>query len=67
MPYDETSDDYHKEPFTSDVSEGKNDPIYMAHSYHTKVPDKAVNEEQLRSVGMSADYKAADKKERYDR
>lgn len=42
VPYDETSDDYHKEPFTSDVSEGKNDPIYMAHSYHTKVPHKAI-------------------------
>lgn len=26
----------HVEPFTADVSEGKNDPIYNAHSYHTK-------------------------------
>ncbi|MGM0840265.1 MAG: DNA methyltransferase [Bacillota bacterium] len=25
-----------------DVSEGKNDPIYIAHSYHTKVPYKAI-------------------------
>ena len=33
---------YHREPFASDVSEGKNDPIYNAHSYHTKVPHKAV-------------------------
>lgn len=33
---------YSKEPFTSDVSEGKNDPIYNAHSYHTKVPHKAI-------------------------
>lgn len=33
---------YHKEPFTADVSEGKNDPIYNAHSYHTKVPHKAI-------------------------
>jgi len=24
------------------VSEGKNDPIYNAHSYHTKVPHKAI-------------------------
>ena len=40
--YDESSDDYHREPFTADVSEGKNDPIYMAHSYHTKVPHKAI-------------------------
>ncbi|MEW8538073.1 MAG: DNA methyltransferase [Candidatus Thiodiazotropha endolucinida] len=30
------------EPFVSDVSEGKNDPIYNAHSYHTKVPHKAI-------------------------
>ena len=40
-PYD-TSMPYIKEPFTSDVSEGKNDPIYNAHSYHTKVPHKAI-------------------------
>lgn len=33
---------YHREPFASDVSEGKNDPIYNAHSYHTKVPHKAI-------------------------
>jgi predicted RNA-binding Zn-ribbon protein involved in translation (DUF1610 family) len=33
---------YHCEPFAADVSEGKNDPIYKAHSYHTKVPHKAV-------------------------
>ncbi len=33
---------YHREPFASDVSEGKNDPIYNAHSYHTKVPYKAI-------------------------
>ncbi len=30
------------EPFASDVSEGKNDPVYNAHSYHTKVPHKAI-------------------------
>lgn len=40
--YDESTDDYHREPFAADVSEGKNDPIYMAHSYHTKVPYKAI-------------------------
>ena len=40
--YDEETDDYHREPFASDVSEGKNDPIYMAHTYHTKVPYKAI-------------------------
>lgn len=33
---------YHREPFATDVSEGKNDPIYLAHSYHTKVPHKAI-------------------------
>ena len=41
-PYDEATDDYHREPFAADVSEGKSDPIYMAHSYHTKVPYKAI-------------------------
>lgn len=30
------------EPLIADVSEGKNDPIYNAHSYHTKVPHKAI-------------------------
>jgi len=35
-------DEYHREPFAADVSEGKNDPIYNAHSYHTKVPHKAI-------------------------
>lgn len=32
----------HREPFAADVSEGKNDPIYNAHAYHTKVPTKVV-------------------------
>lgn len=41
-PYDEATDDYHREPFAADVSEGKSDPIYMAHSYHTKVPYRAI-------------------------
>ncbi len=41
-PYDEATDDYHREPFAADISEGKTDPIYMAHSYHTKVPYKAI-------------------------
>ena len=40
--YNEETDDYHCEPFVGDVSEGKNDPIYNAHSYHTKVPHKAI-------------------------
>ena len=33
---------YQRDPFTADVSEGKNHPIYNAHSYHTKVPHKAI-------------------------
>jgi DNA modification methylase len=33
---------YHREPFATDVSEGKNHPIYNAHSYHTKVPHRAI-------------------------
>lgn len=41
-PYDEATDDYHREPFAADVSEGKSDPIYNAHAYHTKVPYKAI-------------------------
>ncbi len=40
--YDPDTDDYRREPFAADVSEGKNDPIYNAHSYHTKVPHKAI-------------------------
>jgi DNA modification methylase len=37
-----TDDAYHREPFAADVSEGKTDPIYNAHSYHTKVPHQAI-------------------------
>ena len=40
--YEPTTDNYHHEPFATDVSEGKNDPIYKAHSYHTKVPHRAI-------------------------
>ncbi len=43
-PYNEETDDYHREPFVADVSQGKTDPIYMAHTYHTKVPYKAIAE-----------------------
>lgn len=35
-------EEYQKYPYTSDVSIGKNDPFYNAHSYHTKVPYKAI-------------------------
>lgn len=35
--------DFHvEEPYASDVSEGKNNSIYTAHTYHTKVPHTAV-------------------------
>jgi DNA modification methylase len=37
-----TADEYECEPYAADVSEGKNDAIYNAHSYHTKVPHKAI-------------------------
>lgn len=40
--YNESGDSYSKEPFASDISEGKNEPIYNAHTYHTKVPYKAI-------------------------
>lgn len=33
---------YHREPFAADVSEGKTDQLYRAHTYHTKVPHKAI-------------------------
>ena len=35
-------ENYEKEPFISDVMDGKTDPLYLAHSYHTKVPHKAI-------------------------
>jgi len=41
-PYDEDKDDYYREPFVGDVREGKNDPVYQMHAYHTKVPPKAI-------------------------
>ena len=41
-PYDEATDDYHREPFAADVAEGKGETIYRAHSYHTKVPYRAI-------------------------
>ena len=41
-PYDEETDDYHREPFAADVSEGKYHPVYRLHPYHTKVPHKAI-------------------------
>jgi len=40
-PYN-PKDKYHREPFAADVSEGKNQSIYKAHIYHTKVPHRAI-------------------------
>jgi hypothetical protein len=40
--YDPTTDDYKREPFATDVSEGKTDSLYTAHGYATKVPHKAI-------------------------
>lgn len=40
-PYDPNKP-YSREPFAVDVSEGKTDPLYKAHSYHTKVPHLAI-------------------------
>ncbi len=40
-PYD-AGEAYHREPFAVDVSEGKTDPLYRAHGYHTKVPHRAI-------------------------
>lgn len=40
-PYDPNVK-YSREPQTIDVSVGKTDPIYKAHSYHTKVPYLAI-------------------------
>jgi hypothetical protein len=41
-PYDPATDDYERPPFAADIKEGKNDPIYNAHSYHTKVPPRGI-------------------------
>jgi len=41
-PYDPATDDYERPPFAADIKEGKNGPIYNAHSYHTKVPPRSI-------------------------
>ena len=38
----DSSISYSKEPFAADVSEGRSGLFYDAHSYHTKVPHKAI-------------------------
>ncbi|MFC4402378.1 DNA methyltransferase [Gracilibacillus xinjiangensis] len=34
--------EYKREPFASDVRDGRSHPVYMAHSYHTKTPHKSI-------------------------
>lgn len=41
-PYDSINDTYKRDPFIKDIREGKHHPIYLAHTYHTKVPHQAV-------------------------
>jgi len=41
IPYD-PMEPYHRHPFAVDVNEGKQDSICMAHTYHTKVPYRAI-------------------------
>lgn len=40
--YDEDTDDSVHVPYTEDVAEDKHDLIYNVHTYHTKVPPKAI-------------------------
>ena len=40
--YNPNNDDYHREPFIGDVSEGKYDSFYQIHPFPTKVPHKAI-------------------------
>lgn len=50
-PYDH-SKEYRREPMAIDVSIGKSDPVYKAHSYHTSLPVSArlVSSWAVRSV-----------------
>lgn len=38
----DSGEQYHRDPFAVDVSVGKTDALYKAHSYHTKVPHLAI-------------------------
>ena len=42
VPYNDTLETYHKEPYIDDEEYGRNDEIYNCHSYHTKVPPQAI-------------------------
>jgi DNA modification methylase/transcription elongation factor Elf1 len=37
-----SAEPYQRAPFAADVSEGKYDPLYKLHPYHTKVPHRAI-------------------------
>jgi hypothetical protein len=41
-PYDPETDAYERPPFAADLRESKHEPIYNAHSYHTKVPPRGI-------------------------
>ena len=41
VPYN-SGEAYSRGPFAADVNEGRSDAIYNAHSYHTKVPPRAI-------------------------
>lgn len=41
-PYNTEDDSYQRRPYNENIKVGKNDPIYNAHSYHTKVPYKGI-------------------------
>ncbi len=41
-PYSPDADDYRCEPFAADVTEGRYSPETLCHSYHTKVPARAI-------------------------
>ncbi|WNZ30025.1 MAG: DNA methylase [Candidatus Bathyarchaeota archaeon] len=40
--YDQSTDNYSCEPYAENVRVGKHDPVYGAHTYHTKVPYQAI-------------------------
>jgi hypothetical protein len=41
-PYDDATDDYHREPFVGDLSADEQNPVFSAHNYHTKVPPEII-------------------------
>ena len=57
------SDGHTKEPFASDVSEGRHTWLYKAHAYHTKVPPKAIQkylESPLAKEVLQGSFKMGD-------